>query len=283
MPRQYSRISNFSELGERHQRQPEASFGDMAREFDHLFENPDDLTALEASSHDELLKKHSARTVLDCACGTGIQSIGLALLGYHVSASDISVNMLNQLKAKVQSKHLKIDIKWADFRNLESWSGRKFDAVICSGNSLTLVPKRADVGKALASMVRVTRAGGIGIIGLHNYPRLEQKNEVFHLRHVGDNKKPEIVFDFREFGKRRVKVTYFFLRLVGARWRLKTHIKSYLSLTPDALMNEMRKAGYQSIRLHDISGQREFDDDEWVLAVGETQVHPKVINKVVLR
>ena len=36
--------------------------------------------------------------ILDCACGIGTQAVGLALLGYHVTASDISSEEIKEAK-----------------------------------------------------------------------------------------------------------------------------------------------------------------------------------------
>jgi 2-polyprenyl-3-methyl-5-hydroxy-6-metoxy-1,4-benzoquinol methylase len=77
-----------------------ASFGDLAGDFDNLFSDVDRLSELEASSLDAIFRKIGVTRVLDCACGTGIQALGLARLGYVVAASDISSRMLDVLRAK---------------------------------------------------------------------------------------------------------------------------------------------------------------------------------------
>jgi len=80
----------------------------MGSRFDELFDNVDRLTRLEALSLDGILRPNSVKTILDCACGTGIQAIGLAQKGYKVSASDISRKMVRILKRKATNKGLKI-------------------------------------------------------------------------------------------------------------------------------------------------------------------------------
>ncbi len=248
-----------------------ASFGDMAKDFDRLFEDVVGLTRREALSLDAVLKPKGVRTVLDCACGTGIQSIGLAQLGYQVSASDISPVMLRLLRDKASSLRLTIETKRSDFRSLRAWNGGHFDAVVSCGNSLSLVPSLDDVSRALASMLRVTKSpGGLGVIGVHNYPKLKREGEVLSFRRASNSDAgPEWVFDVRLFGRERVKVTHVFLHLVGRRWKLKTYTKSYLNLSPADLQATLLRVGYRSGRLLDIKGQRESSDGEWVLAVGE--------------
>jgi ubiquinone/menaquinone biosynthesis C-methylase UbiE len=249
-----------------------ASFEDIARDFDHLFENVDELTRLEALSLDHILKQYGVHSVLDCACGTGIQSIGLAQKGYQVFASDISPKMLEQLQEKARAKQLTIETKRADFRTLKPWQGRKFDAVISCGNSITLVPHLKDIQRALWSMIQLTKTpGGVGIIGIHNYPKLKREGQTLLIRRtVSSGNAPELAVDLRFFGDERTQVTYMLIRFIYGRWRLKTYTKSYICLSADELRNAMLSAGFCSVKLLDLFGQREFKDDEWLLAVGET-------------
>lgn len=250
----------------------QANFEDMVSDFDRLFEDVDNLTYLEALSLDSILRQYGVRSVLDCACGTGIQSIGLAQMGYQVFASDISKGMLERLQEKARAKQLSIETKRADFRNLKPWEGTKFDAVICCGNSLTLVPHVEDILRSLKSMLRVLKTpGGIGIIGLHNYPRLKQEGKFLFVRKVVvTNNQPELVLDVRIFEADRVQITHMFIRHGPRGWRLKTYTKSYICLSADELRDIMVRAGFRNVKLFDMFGQREFEDDEWLLAVGES-------------
>ena len=252
--------------------QPQASFGDIASDFDRLFDDVENLTRLEGLALDHILRDYNASSVLDCACGTGIQSIGLAKLGYQVSASDISLRIIQELKTKAEADGLAITAKRAGFRDLKGWQSARFDAVVCSGNSLTLVPKIEDIPRALTSMLRVVRAsGGVVVVGMHNYLRLKQEGKNLLVRRIStDDGDGEIVLDLRSFGADRVQITYMFINLVDTKWRLRTYTKSYLCLSANELRDTMLKVGFDSVQLLDISGQREFRDDEWVLAVGTT-------------
>lgn len=247
-------------------------FGDMADSFDSLFEDVERLTELEGEALDRILSKYGVQSVLDCACGTGIQSIGLAESGYRVSASDISRKMVDLLGDKASRRGIEIEVKCADFRDLRPWGEACFDAVICSGNSLTLVPRSEEVVPALKSMVRVTKSpGGVGIVGLHNYDKLRREGKQLLVRRADiQATTPELLLDLRSFGADRVEITYMTIRFLANRWRVKTRAKSYLCLSAEDLRRAMLDAGYRKVYLLDISGQRPFQDDEWVLAVGTT-------------
>jgi len=248
-----------------------SDFDDIASDYDQLFQNIDELTRLEALSLDAILRRYGAHSVLDCACGTGLQSIGLAQMGYEVFASDISGKMLKCLQAKARSKGVSIETRRADFRTLAAWRDKTFDAVICCGNSLPTVPRRADMTRALISMKsRLRISGGIVVIGLRNYPMLREKEETFLLRRVAlDGDVPEIVFDVRLFRDDRVSVTHFFVRFFRGRWRVKAYAKLYFCLSPAELKQMMVNAGLRSVTLLDMRGIGEYKGGEWLFAVGE--------------
>jgi len=244
-----------------------ASFDDIAKDFDNLFENIDKLSYLEALTIDRILKQRRSSEVLDCACGTGIQAIGLAEKGYRVFASDISEKILRVAKRKTKEKGLEIHFKRLDFRKLNLW-GKRFDAVINCGNSITLLSNKDEAKKALSSMVNVTKKGGVGVIGIHNYLKPKRENQNIFVRRINRQTK-ELIFDIRYFNKARTKIDYVFVRVAKNRLKLKKYRKSYLNISADEFKRLMIGCGYKKVSLLDISGTKKFNDDEWFIAVGK--------------
>ncbi|MDO8692204.1 MAG: class I SAM-dependent methyltransferase, partial [Dehalococcoidia bacterium] len=109
---------------------------------------------------DAILKPLQAKTVLDCTCGTGLQSIALARRGYSVTGSDLSAAMLR--RARLNAIEAGLDISWvrADIRRLEETIRGQFDAVITCGNSLLHLSTRDNLYAAIKSMSLVVREGG---------------------------------------------------------------------------------------------------------------------------
>ena len=77
-------------------------YDNLAPHYDKLFLDWQATTKEQAMLLHQLFAQHGfdqSATVLDCACGIGTQAIGLAGLGYHMTASDISDGELAEAKA----------------------------------------------------------------------------------------------------------------------------------------------------------------------------------------
>ncbi|XP_061889755.1 glycine N-methyltransferase [Entelurus aequoreus] len=95
-----------------------------------------------------LLREQGARTVLDVACGTGVDSIMLVEEGFNVMSVDASDKMLKYaLKTRWERRKEQAFDQWeieeANWLTLPEdiqKPGKGFDAVICLGNSFAHLP-----------------------------------------------------------------------------------------------------------------------------------------------
>ena len=93
-------------------------YDNMASQYDKLFADWQATTREQALLLDRLFRSYgfdAAARVLDCACGIGTQAVGLACLGYDVTASDISHAELAQAKERAAHHQVTIDFHHADF------------------------------------------------------------------------------------------------------------------------------------------------------------------------
>uniref|UniRef100_A0A8B9UGF2 Glycine N-methyltransferase n=4 Tax=Anatidae TaxID=8830 RepID=A0A8B9UGF2_9AVES len=131
-----------------------------------------------------LLRQHRCRSVLDVACGTGVDSIMLLEEGFQVTSVDASDKMLKYaLKERWERRKEEPFDRWvieeANWLTLEKdleKPGDGFDAVICLGNSFAHLPDfkgdQSDHKLALRNIASMVRPGGVLVIDHRNYDHI---------------------------------------------------------------------------------------------------------------
>jgi SAM-dependent methyltransferase len=111
--------------------------------------------------------------VLDCACGTGLVAVGLALEGFDVVATDASPAMVARTRALATEHGVALE---AATRRWEQggWEG-PFDAVLCVGNSLAHAAGSRGRRAALAAMAQALAPGGPLAITSRNWERIRAR------------------------------------------------------------------------------------------------------------
>ena len=115
-----------------------------------------------AATFDDVLSLlPSNAAVLDCSCGTGQLTVGLAGLGLQVVATDASEAMVRRTAELSKEFRAAVSTVRADWQELpDHFDDDTFDMVFCVGNSLHhAVGARGRVA-ALQSMSRLLRRGG---------------------------------------------------------------------------------------------------------------------------
>ncbi len=110
--------------------------------------------------------------ILDCACGIGTQAIGLAALGYAVTASDISEGELAEARARAEKNGVEIRFAHADFCALSETFSERFDSVIAMDNALPHMLSAGKLAAAVASIVDRLRPGGVFVASIRDYDSL---------------------------------------------------------------------------------------------------------------
>lgn len=114
----------------------------------------------------KLINTKKNEKILDCACGTGRVTIGLAKKGAKVYAFDISNGMLNKLKENLKERSYKknvVEIKKASLERIP-YEDKFFDKVVCRGTLDCFHPKH--YMKFIKEMKRVLKLKGDLIIDL---------------------------------------------------------------------------------------------------------------------
>ena len=150
-------------------------YDSMASHYDKLFLDWQSTIHEQAVILDRIFRNNGfdrGASILDCACGIGTQSIGLAALGYPVTASDISDGELAEAAKRAAENHVDIRFEHADFCALSDTFRETFDIIICMDNALPHMLSRNALETAIKSIVDRIKDGGIFVASIRDYDAL---------------------------------------------------------------------------------------------------------------
>jgi SAM-dependent methyltransferase len=147
----------------------------LASEYDKLFLDWQATTHEQAVILDSIFRRNGfdrTADILDCACGIGTQSIGLAALGYRLTASDISDAELAEAKKRAAENNVSIQFAHADFRALSESFSQTFDIIICMDNALPHMLSGKALETAIQSITNQLTQGGLFVASIRDYDAL---------------------------------------------------------------------------------------------------------------
>lgn len=150
-------------------------YDNLASQYDKLFLDWQTTTREQAVILERLFVNNGfdkSAHILDCACGIGTQAIGLASIGYDITASDISEGELEEAKERAKQNHVQIQFLKADFCALSETFAERFDIVIAMDNALPHMLTRSDLESAIKSIVGQLTAGGMFVASIRDYDAL---------------------------------------------------------------------------------------------------------------
>jgi len=130
---------------------PPDFYDSLAPNYHLIFEDWDASIARQSAALAPILAAANAVTVLDCACGIGTQSFGLAAHGFRLTATDRSAAAIHALPF------------------------RQFDAVICLDNALPHFDSQSDLIHAAKQIRACLKPGGLFLASLRDYDQLSQQ------------------------------------------------------------------------------------------------------------
>lgn len=150
-------------------------YDSIASHYDKLFLDWNATTKEQAALLHGIFKKYgydNNASVLDCACGIGTQAIGLAVLGYKVTASDISDGEIAEAKERAAKANVDICFKNADFCLLAEAFSENFDIIIAMDNALPHMLTSENLGRAVKSIANQIKENGIFVGSIRDYDSL---------------------------------------------------------------------------------------------------------------
>ena len=171
-------------------------YDNMASQYDKLFLDWHAAAKEQAVILNRIFNNNGFNTdahVLDCACGIGTQTIGLAALGYQMTASDISDGELVEAKARAESQGVSIQFEHADFRALSDTFSEQFDIVIAMDNALPHMLTSAALESAVRSIIGQIRSGGLFVASIRDYDSLLQDKPPYSPPYIHNTEKGQRV------------------------------------------------------------------------------------------
>ena len=147
----------------------------LAAHYDKLFLDWDAATREQAVILDRLFQANGfdrAAQILDCACVIGTQAIGLAAMGYAVTASDLSQGALAEARERAAKNQVQITFCRADFCALSEIFPQQFDIILAMDNALPHMLTPDTLNAAINSITGQLADGGIFVASIRDYDAL---------------------------------------------------------------------------------------------------------------
>src|SRR5262245_43282081 len=111
----------------------------------------------------------NAQKVLDVSCGIGTQALGLARLGYQVTASDISPAAVARARREAAARGLTIAFSVADMREARRCHRDRYDVVLSADSAIQHVLSEDEILRTFEGFYQLTTEGGGCIVTARDF------------------------------------------------------------------------------------------------------------------
>ncbi len=149
----------------------------VASRYDSIYDDPywefhDRITWNHLKPH---LPRNSTAAVMDLGTGTGKWGLKLLKAGYTTTFTDLSNNMLGEVRKKLEewaatpdlsAKAARATVQQADATDLSAFAEGHFELVVAMGDVVSIC---SDPGKCLSEIWRLLKPGGMAVFTVDNY------------------------------------------------------------------------------------------------------------------
>ena len=231
----------------------ESYYDDLAPFYRFIYQDWDSSVEKQAAMLSDVILEYFSDTqnILDAACGIGTQSIGLASLGYTLTASDISTESVQRAHEEAHNRNLVINFGIADMRSLWQAHRQEFDLVIACDNAIPHLMNNADILVAFEQFYRCTKVGGGCLISIRDYSEIECQGQQIYPRQVHQTENSRVVlFDIWDFSEDRYEITTYVIEdnRAGDSTTHILHGGHYYCVKLPTLESLLSKAGFDQVK-----------------------------------
>ena len=191
------------------------------------------------------------RKLLDVSCGIGTQAIALALRGYQVTGSDLSVPAVERARREAAARGLAIELSVCDMRRAHAHHGTGFELVLSCDNSLPHLLTDADLLLALREMQDCLAVGGGCVVTVRDYEREARGRNLVKPYGVRiENGTRTLLFQVWDFDGDQYDLSFFFVAEDLASGAVSTQLlrSRYHAVSTGRLCELMVEAGFDAVR-----------------------------------
>ncbi len=230
----------------------EAFYDDLAAHYHLIFEDWDKSIAEQSAILGPLLESYTglrSLRILDCACGIGIQTLGLAQRGHTLVASDLSRASVARALREARLREADVRFHVADMRNLSGISEGNFDAVLAADNALPHLLLDSERDRALQEMANKLRPGGIMVASIRDYDFLINTRPAMQPpSFFGDRGCRRIVHQVWDWDGAEYDLHLHIAFESPAGWNAKHYVSRYRALLREDLAPSFQKASFIDIQ-----------------------------------
>ncbi|WDV44602.1 methyltransferase domain-containing protein [Clostridiaceae bacterium M8S5] len=126
----------------------------------------------------KVFEDYDITTLHDCSIGAGGTTLPLAKLGYKISGSDLSENLLKKAKENLKEIEYDVELFISDFRSLKTNLQNTYDCIISTGNSLPHV-NNEDVRDFIKNISNKINDRGLIYIDIRNWDKILKERPIF--------------------------------------------------------------------------------------------------------
>lgn len=182
--------------------------------------------------------------VIDIGCGTGLDSIALAMNGHNVTSFDVSTKMIEEAEQNAARYNVNIIAEVNSFDTIDKQYFGKFDYVVSVGNTIAHLNK-AELKKAVGKIYKLLKPGGKLFLHILNYDLIISKSK--RINNIA-NREGMIIIRLYDLGKKHVDFNILSFPVENPKDYKIVTTKHYPHSAKEISKN-LREAGFVNIRL----------------------------------